>query len=137
VLGGVAVDLADARAQQRWLQAFGANPEAHPYAFFATKVYKGMSRPEVERAMPRPTRIERFVVRTADGESALLERYVYHLVIRDWPVDVYYNGQGRVMDFYAGDNPGLGVSPGRLTPGEAELWSRPQTRGAQGGAPAA
>jgi hypothetical protein len=83
-----------------------------------------MDRDDAERMMPPATRIEQYVVHDAGGDSALLERYVYPLVITDWPVDVYYDGHNKVEDFYAGDNPRLGPAPRRLTASEAAKWGR-------------
>jgi hypothetical protein len=123
VLAGSAASwFADSCAQRRWLLSFGADPDAHPYVFFATRIHDGMTPKQVTGVMPHPTRVDHYVVQVADGDSALLERYVYRLVTSDWPVDVYYDQRAQVFDFYAGDNPGLGQSPRPLSAREASMW---------------
>jgi hypothetical protein len=121
ILGLVANAVANSRAEKRWLMSFGADPD-DPATFFTGRVHAGMSLKQVAAMMPGPTRIERYIVPTV-GDSSLLERYIYRLATTDWPVDVYYDRRGEVVDLYFADNPNVARSLRSMSADEAAAWA--------------
>jgi hypothetical protein len=92
-----------------------------PTEFFAARATEGLTPAEVARRMPAPAQVERYVAPTSDGDSTLLERYIYRFGPGSWPVYIYYRRGGGVVDVYAQDVPSM-AGTRRVSATEAEQW---------------
>ena len=98
--------------------------DTNPDQYFGRRARVGMIPDSVAAAMPRPTSIERYLIEIAGGDSMYVERYIYRRGIGQWPVDVYYDRSGRVLDLYAWDHASLKRGR-RVSEDEARAWVFP------------
>jgi hypothetical protein len=85
-------------------------------AFFRARAVAGR--------MPRASRMDWYVTFDSGGDSSLLELYWYGPVGARWPVHVYRDRGGGVLDVYAQDQwPGLSGAR-KLGVTEASAWMR-------------
>jgi hypothetical protein len=109
----------NARALRQRLAVMGGSPGDAPLQVVNQYVREGMAASAVTANMPKPDRLEFYLIRIAGtADSLLVTRYIYRLATTDWPVDIYYGARGLVVDVWAADNPSL-VSARRLTKSEA------------------
>ena len=73
--------------------------------YFDTCIRRGAQPQQVAQCMPKGASVDRFISRTVDNDSVLLERYTYRAyAIGSWPVQIYYDRGGGVVDSYAQDS---------------------------------
>ena len=110
------------------LSAAGYAPEVgSPTRYLTIHVRPGMVPEQVAAALPAPTRIERFVVPRAGGDSVLLERYVYARGFGRWDADIHYARGGGVVEVHGQGAPApAGARP--VTAAEADAWRQRPAR---------
>jgi hypothetical protein len=94
-----------------------------PTEFFGARATEGLTPAQVAQRMPTPAEVERYVAPTSNGDSTLLERYIYRFGPGSWPVYIYYRRGGGVVDVYAQDVPSM-AGTRRVSAAEAEQWRR-------------
>jgi hypothetical protein len=110
----------NARALRERLVSMGGSTDDVPLQVVNQYVREGMTASAVTANMPKPDRLEFYIIPIAGtADSMLVARYVYRLATRAWSVDIYYGPSGEVADLWAADNPSL-ASARRLTEAEAE-----------------